>query len=568
MIFRYKEECSYILSASGNNNEPVCYLKTKLDDTNTQITKIDCAEAGNFHWSQVKRFETRSAVSMTELMVENDGIRAPSTSSQTGKHQYQDDSEISPSTAPQDTSKRETEIRYEDTEETSSNSPYLMSMAATEVNQAPSTGAETSSMMDQGDTDCTSHVVAEQRKGTFRFSGAVHYYAFTFLPIENFEKALTAAVEIYIASSSSVTVHGTIFFPFQSTANISFTLAYGQDDVWELPLTIVPRESDINSKISTTIVVETDEKVTVVGHQRCQGSYNRATAFRVRDVASLGTEYLLLAYRAIGITQAGIVALNDGTSVRINGSLQNLDKYEAFYFGGLYDVTGTNVTSNQPVSVLVGNQGDKIPSTLIGHDADYEHLEPRHYSWGQRFLVPPFPLVQTLHYEYTVRIVAKYDGTNVTLSTKDSNQTHVYVMQGNVITRFVDSRNVLEITSSKPILVAKFLTGVNTLYSMVFIPPVNSLSAKSVVIRVLESTESAFINVWLTEGNEPTAISFSGSVAGTWEFIHNDTNGNSIVQMSLTENVTTYTLHSNGNFGIAAVIYGKCHNSYYTNLLP
>lgn len=72
-------------------------------------------------------------------MEENDGSSAPSTQ----KRQYEDHSKRTPSTAQRDTSKRGTEKRHEDIEETSSNSPYLMSMAAAEVNQAPSTGAQT-----------------------------------------------------------------------------------------------------------------------------------------------------------------------------------------------------------------------------------------------------------------------------------------------------------------------------------------------------------------------------------------------------------------------------------------
>ncbi|KAJ8029580.1 hypothetical protein HOLleu_29013 [Holothuria leucospilota] len=615
----------------GNNNEPVCYLKTKLDKRNTHITKIDCAEAENFHWSQVKRFETRSDVSIAELLKSNydiDSVKTPGTASQgtspkgtenlddtketssmrsqaksmtvTEKHQDktretasispyatamtgtgkqddagettsitphevsiswteqsqkdtrrtssikahsvwmpgtnkgQDDSGETTSIIPHDISMLETEKGQDDTRGTSSTGshttreprtngdypgetksiePYITSMAATEKNQG-NTGA--TPLME---THATSMM------------GTRHYYAFTFLPLIKSECSIET-VEIYIASLSSVTVNGTIFFPFQDITNISFALAYGKGDAWELPLTVVPPESDINCTVNTTIVVETDEMVTVVGHQECKGDPFRSTAFRVRHIASLGTEYLLLTSRVNGITQAGIVALNDGTSVWINGLPQNLDRYDAYFLGGRFDVTGTNVTSNQPVAILVGNRGDKVSS--IGKDAFFEYLDPCS-SWGQRFLVPPFPLGKTLSYNYTVRIVARYDGTNVTLSTNHSSHAHPNVMQGNVITRLVDSRNVLEVTSSKPVLVAKFLTGVDYKCSMVLIPPINSSTVKGVVIQVLKSTESSFINVWLPNGNKPTALFLNGLTDITWKLVGNDTEGNSIVQMPLTE---------------------------------
>ena len=175
----------------------------------------------------------------------------------------------------------------------------------------------------------------------------------TFLPLDC---GPDITVEVFIGSMMiNVNASGRICFPGLDDSDILFHFSPGEGDFFKLHRGVAPNQSDYNSRRFSTIVILSDQEVSVYGHEECRRTKNTASAFRVSPVDYLGTEYRVTVYWLKGESQIGIAATEEGLTV-INihhdtiGSWEvTLRQYEGYYYGGFFDITGTHIIADKVI---------------------------------------------------------------------------------------------------------------------------------------------------------------------------------------------------------------------------
>ncbi len=265
------------------------------------------------------------------------------------------------------------------------------------------------------------------------------------------------SVHVFIAAEQATT--GTVSYSdgFFSI-NRNFTLNAGQ--VYDLAVSWLDGEmtgynlgfgyaspNDNELVTSRSFHVQTNQDVSVYAMNQ---AVTTADAAVVYPVAALGTEYMVLSYKADGRTNNGqintsytpsefcIVATQDNTVVTVIPSVPTsesgmapksvrLDKGETWLCQSdystvqlNYDLSGTRITSTAPIAVFSGHQRATVPveriATAFSRDHLYEQMPPVNV-WGMNYIITPvarpsgyaqIPGVQDLY-----RVLAANNGTEV-----------------------------------------------------------------------------------------------------------------------------------------------------------
>ncbi|KAJ8018384.1 hypothetical protein HOLleu_43652 [Holothuria leucospilota] len=391
-------------------------------------------------------------------------------------------------------------------------------------------------------------------------------YIFTFLDVQCRDPSTT---EIFIGTKfSDVGASGNISFPLIDIPNITFSLNPGSGETFVIPLPAVPSESELNQKVNTAVVIASDEEVVVYGHQRCQGPGNhRATAFPVRGIENLGTEYWVITHQSKGTSQVGVVATRNNTNICINGvfisTTLTLHKYETFYFGGSYDLTGTYIVADKPIFVIAGNSADTSPNSKTSDDIDsfYKCLPPVK-DWGRHFTLVPFPPESQ---PFTAKILSSHDNCTLDYVNGTGSRVSVSLSKGEV--KHFHSSNVLSINSSEGILVAQFSkdrSGYGTYGnpSMLLTPHYGDAGRNEFIFSVFRlsknnGNETSYITIWLP----PASNVLIDNENVSWNEIGEGTDGYRIVQTTLSSS-GFHIIHSSKN--ITGVVNGIGHHKYYS----
>jgi len=224
-------------------------------------------------------------------------------------------------------------------------------------------------------------------------------------------------------------------------------------------------------------------------------------------IPSLGTEYITMCWRdnlptapsALippynrGPSMFAIVAPYDSTEVTITPSVITedgrpagvpwtitLDSYETYQvlanspsLTNLYDLTGSEITSNKPISVIAGNQIAFMPDSIMAADYLIEQIPPIS-AWGKNFNA--FPIQPRNYWEKDViRIVASEDATSISIQDDGGTTTFSldrgefwewngqpcepgsWLFEGSCDGDLLDSPTRIE--ADKPVLVGQFLMG-------------------------------------------------------------------------------------------------------------
>ncbi|KAJ8017773.1 hypothetical protein HOLleu_44591 [Holothuria leucospilota] len=392
-------------------------------------------------------------------------------------------------------------------------------------------------------------------------------FIFTFLAVN----CTDPTTKIFIGTKfSDVGASGNISFPLIDTPNITFSLNPGSGETFDVPSFAVPSEKALNQKVNTSVVIASDERVVVYGHQRCRGSGNyRATAFRVRRTEALGTEYWVITHQSKGTSQVGVVATRNNTNICINGVFINktttLHKYETFYFGGLYDLTGTYIAADKPIFVIAGNSADKSPYPDTTYKDSFNKCLPPVKDWGKHFTLVPFPPQSQ---PFTAKILSSHDNCTLEYVYGTGSRLSVSLSKGEV--KVLNSSTVLNIHSSEGILLAQFSKDrrEQTIYrnpSMVLTPPLGDAERNEFIFPVFRLSadnrdERSYITIWLP----PASNILLDNKNVSWNEIGEGTNGYRIVQANLSSS-GFHIIHSNKN--ITAVVNGIGHHKYYSYAL-
>ena len=266
---------------------------------------------------------------------------------------------------------------------------------------------------------------------------------------------LTIFITSDVNTSGTVSVPGIAFSaPFSVTANTVTQVV--------IPGSVANHTSDVvdNLGIHVTSLAE----VTVYGLNYIPFTTD---AYLGLPTDILGTDYVVLTYKNSNIVngvQFGIVGTVNGTNVTItpsvttgpriagvpyNITLNQGETYELRNTSGTGDLTGSKITSDQPIGVMGSSQCANIPGGFTFCDHICEMLPPTS-TWGKNFVT--VPLRSRVNGD-TWRILANQNGTNVTIA----GVPQAPINAGQFIETVLTAQTI--ITSDKSVLVCQYSNG-------------------------------------------------------------------------------------------------------------
>ncbi|MFA6903763.1 MAG: IgGFc-binding protein [Gallionellaceae bacterium] len=249
-----------------------------------------------------------------------------------------------------------------------------------------------------------------------------------------------------------------------------------------------------------------------------------ADGYLALPTAGLGTSYYVMSRSSSRYSgsEFAVVASRNATTLNITPSASGASKAAGVAFtvllnaGDTYqfantgsaDMTGTLITSDQPVAVFGGHRCADVPSGVGYCDYLVEQL-PDTSAWGNTFHTAPF----SGRSRYTVRVLASQDNTTFAtipaglLGTLNAGQF-----------ADVDLTTAAEIISSNPVLVAQFMRGYADDIaakgdpSMVLITPAEmGMTESTFAVHGLAGTSGAFISI-VTESSSLGNLTLDSAV--------------------------------------------------------
>jgi uncharacterized repeat protein (TIGR01451 family) len=315
-----------------------------------------------------------------------------------------------------------------------------------------------------------------------------------------FPQNYTAGSQLSLFVTGDQATSGTAEVPGLGVSE-AFTVTPGTVTTVTLPSTVSLTSADgVQAK---GIHVTAQQEVTVYGLNRIQASTD---AYLGLPTDILGTEHIVLGW-SVGLgggTEMAVVGTQDGTTVTITprtnlGShpagtpftvtLNRGDAYQLISNGG--DVSGTVITSTNPVAVYGGHQCANIPNTAtVACDHVVEQIPPVE-TWGQSFITEP---LATRTRGDTFRILASEDNTQVSI-----NGTVVATLaRGEFHEQLITAAS--EITADKAVLVSQYsngssFDGVTSDPFMMLVPPFEQFLASYTVTTPASGFSKNFVNL-------------------------------------------------------------------------
>ncbi|KAJ8031962.1 hypothetical protein HOLleu_25341 [Holothuria leucospilota] len=213
-----------------------------------------------------------------------------------------------------------------------------------------------------------------------------------------------------------------------------------------------------------------------------------------------------------------------------------MGKYDAYCLGGKYDTTGTHISANKPIFVLSGSFSEKL-NEFTGRDVFYESLTPTTI-WGNHFSLVPLN-VRTPGF---VRILSSMENTMVNIFFSNHSLTQNYSLdrgESHDVLLFGDTNEIVEIVSTKPLLVAQFTSQSNdfewTDPSMVLVPSHLQNTKNDIMFPVFTfpSDEQllSYVTVWCN--GDTSELTLDNSPNTNWTVIGVDNFGSVIVRAFL-----------------------------------
>ena len=340
----------------------------------------------------------------------------------------------------------------------------------------------------------------------------------------------------------------------------------------------IPDESELigSERITQQAVLVTTEKPSSVYiHQYFTF---RADAALVLPLESLGNNYYIMTYRGYQNIDGHypseflIVGTEDGTTVQLNYSCNTaggkkkgekhsiaLNRGETIQIQAATvsdDLTGSLVQANKSIAVFSGNRWTQIPNGNGNRDNLLEQMYPVEV-WGKQFVAVPTKFTTVDRY----RILASDDNTSI--------QFYGNNVPGNLLLNkgqwkeFELRANPALIQSSKPIMVAQFLVGGNSIGlnglgdpSMVLLNSVEQMrDTVTIYNSPFENIERQFINlICLTKDTGNLRIDGKGILqsGNQFQFIGLK-NEYAFSQLSVNQGPH---IISSGGCGVIAIAYG------------
>ncbi|TKB96387.1 LamG-like jellyroll fold domain-containing protein, partial [Pedobacter cryophilus] len=258
---------------------------------------------------------------------------------------------------------------------------------------------------------------------------------------------------LYISGEQNTT--GNVSVPGLNFSQ-NFNVTVGQITTITLPNTVFLALSAATE--NKGIHVTAAKEVTIYGMNQRSATTD---AYLGLPTDVLGLEYMVMSYQGgFNGGQIGIVSTVNNTTVSfkltattgnyIAGTTYsiNLNQGQTFYLKNTADLTGSLITSTNPVAVFSGNQCANVPTTSFACDHLVEQMTPAN-TWGKNFV--SMPLKNRVGDTY--RFLA---GTNNTVLTING-VVVATLNRGQFFEKIYTP--ALNITASEPILVAQYANG-------------------------------------------------------------------------------------------------------------
>ncbi len=293
----------------------------------------------------------------------------------------------------------------------------------------------------------------------------------------------------------------------------------------------------------------------------------------IYPVKSIGSEYFAMCYSPKSSNSETkseflVVATADNTVVKIIPSADTesgkanstisvtLNKGQVYQVRSMNDLTGSYVSSSQPIAFFSGTMSSYIPNTGSSADHLYEQL-PQTNTWGREYYAVPLNLRNKDIY----RILAAEDGTVVTISATNTKQT---LGKGKFYEFELSSAQACKISSTKKVLVAQYCRSQNADSSsgvgdpfMTIISPITQKIA-DVTFTAYESNlikNIFYVNI-VTLASETSFLTLDGNSIGG-QFVPFTGTKYSYIQLAVSKgNHRLKTSSTNKDRGFLASVYG------------
>ncbi|AEL28110.1 T9SS type A sorting domain-containing protein [Cyclobacterium marinum] len=323
----------------------------------------------------------------------------------------------------------------------------------------------------------------------------------------NFNNSSATNLDLFI--TSDLATNGQVILPDETV--IDFSVTPGTVTTVNLPSTLLATLSDGVENKGVNIIA--DSEITIYGLNQ----YNATTdAFLGLPLDVLGTEYIVMSYITLSATPStasafGVVATMDGTVVTIVPSIGtntrpsgvpyevNLNKGETYQLIASVtngDLTGSFITSNNPVAVFTGHTCAYVPQNISACDHLIEQAPPV-TSLGESFVTIP---LASRRAGDIYRIVATKDGTSVSINGTGGFTENFTLNAGDFHELSIPSDVYTKIESDQAILVAQFSKGqssdnVTSDPFMMLIPPFEQFQNSYTVSTPATGFSKHFINL-------------------------------------------------------------------------
>ena len=384
-------------------------------------------------------------------------------------------------------------------------------------------------------------------------------------------------------STNSINVSVKITIP-ETTLNRSI-LSPNNAPIVTLSGSNVVSESSTYDNRNRNIHVSSDQPIAISAFNWLSGSLGEYLVLPCHDYNINKYEYYAVAATSVfGSSQVLLVGCENDTNIIITPSeavslpsdtqsstdqLVNVSKGtphhvvlhqgQTLYFdASLIDLTGTQIVSNKPLTVISGHECGQVPLGV-----DYcEHMTqqiPPTITWGKQFLLVPFEHRQSGQY---TKLVTSQDHSTITISCNGSTTNVVIInSKGGNYTFFFNSSQYCHIQANKPIIVVLFATGGsldNTFGDpiMILVPPIEQYSSRYDFPII--NMDFIGISVTTNPGNfSQDAILFDGVPLTNWVAILNSSMdivgyGTKIVTTSNPRRTVVHT----GNGTLSVLLYG------------
>ena len=272
---------------------------------------------------------------------------------------------------------------------------------------------------------------------------------------------------------------------------------------------------------------------------------------------------------SVSITPTQIISLpqdaqSDSTMIQVvAGATHNvtLNSLQTLGFSSLFDLTGTKIVSDKPLTVITGHQCAQVPSTTGFCEPIYIHIPPT-FNWGQLFLLAPLG-GRTANQYY--KLVTSENSTTI---------AHRCGVGRNVILQFptagtghflsIPNNSYCYLTASSPIFVVQMAPGNNEDnvgdVALATVSPMSRHVKNTTFLNLLSNFQASFITVTVRATHfNASWIHLDGNPLGcTWKNIYNTIN-NDIVGHGCTFSVAAGThvmSHLDENGLLSVVAYG------------